>query len=285
MSDTEEKCIICRDKKLHFSDHCLIMGILNLTPDSFSDGGQFLEVEKAIEHAHRMVEEGADIIDVGGESSRPGSAPVSVEEELNRVLPVLERLTKELKVPISIDTYKYEVARQALDLGVDIINDITGLRGESDMAGLIARYRAGVVIMHMKGNPQTMQENPQYDDVIQEIKDFFRDRIDMAVSSGIQRQSIIVDPGIGFGKNLEHNLEIIRRLSDFKVLGLPLLVGPSRKSFIGQVLSLPVDERLEGTLAAVAVCVLKGASLVRVHDVRQTARVVRMVEAIRSKVE
>lgn len=259
------------------------MGILNLTPDSFSDPGLFVDPKKAVEHAHHMVAQGADIIDIGAESSRPGSAAVSAEEELERLIPVLKQLVKELKVPISVDTYKTQTARKALEQGVDIINDITGLRGEAGIPELIAQYRAGLVIMHMRGNPKTMQVNPCYDDVINQIKEFCAGGIDIAVSAGVSLAQIIIDPGIGFGKDLEHNLAIIRQLSEFKELGCPVLVGLSRKSFIGQILDLPIDQRLEGSLAASAAAVINGADIVRVHDIKETKRVLKVIEAISGK--
>ncbi len=255
-----------------------IMGILNVTPDSFSDGGKFNRVDRAVEHAHRMVKEGADIIDIGGESSRPFSSPVSEEEELRRVIPVLEELS-ELKVPISIDTYKSKVAEEALKRGVSIVNDIFGLRREG-MAEVIADYGAAVVIMHMKGEPKNMQMNPHYEDVIGEIMNFFRERVEFAVRKGIEEDRIILDPGIGFGKRVEDNLTIIKHLDAFRTLGFPLLIGVSRKSYMGKLFNLDVDERLETTIASNVVSVLNGASILRVHDVKENLRAVRMAEAI-----
>jgi len=257
------------------------MGVLNVTPDSFSDGGLFLDPGRACEHAHRMVEEGADLIDVGGESTRPGALPVPLEEELKRVLPVVKRLSKELKVPLSVDTYKAEVAEAALGEGADLVNDIGALRLDPRMASVVAKAQAGVVLMHMKGSPRTMQENPTYEDLIGEVLTFLRTRVEVAEEAGIEPSAILVDPGIGFGKRVEHNLLLLKRLSEFQVLGKPILIGPSRKSFIGAVLKLPVEERLEGTAAAVAVAVLNGAEVVRVHDVRPMARIVRMIDAIK----
>ncbi len=255
-----------------------IMGILNVTPDSFSDGGKFLNVDRAVEHAHRMVEEGADIIDIGGESSRPFSSPVSEEEELKRVIPVLENLD-DLKVPISIDTYKPRVAEEALKRGTSIVNDIFGLRKEG-MADVVREYDAAVVIMHMKGEPKNMQINPQYEDVIGEIIQFLRKRIDFALKKGIGEDRIIIDPGIGFGKRVEDNLRVINELESFKSLGYPILIGASRKSFIGKTLDLDVGERLEGTIASNVIALLNGASIIRVHDVRENFRALKMAHAI-----
>lgn len=250
----------------------LIMGILNVTPDSFSDGGRFLSPDAAVERALVMEGEGADIIDIGGESSRPGAEPVSVEEELGRVLPVLERLRGRLRIPISIDTTKAEVAEAALRAGACIVNDISALRFDPAMAPLVAEFGAGLVLMHMLGTPKTMQQSPHYDDVVREVRGFLAERAQYAQSQGIPREAIAVDPGIGFGKTVEHNLELLRRLPELVELGFPVLVGPSRKSFIGALLGLPVEERLEGTLAACAVAVVRGADILRVHDVRQVRR-------------
>ncbi len=256
-----------------------VMGILNVTPDSFSEGGKFLNHQAAVEHALRMVEEGADFIDVGGESSRPGSDPISIEEEIRRTAPVIESIASRVSVPISIDTYKSEVARRALEVGATIVNDISALTMDEHMAEVVARPKATVILMHMKGTPKTMQIDPSYTDVVNEVKEYLADRIKLARSFGIER--IIVDPGIGFGKTLQHNLELIRNLSVFRELGVPVLVGPSRKSFIGTILDLPVEERLEGTAAAVSACVLNGAHIVRVHDVRAMVRVVKVVDALK----
>lgn len=261
----------------------LVMGILNVTPDSFSDGGRFIDPDAAAAHALRMQAEGADIIDIGGESTRPGADPVPVEEELRRLLPVLERLRGKLKVPVSIDTYKAEVAEAALRHGARIVNDVTALRGDPRMAELVAREGVGVVLMHMKGTPRTMQENPTYADVVAEVISFLEERIAFAREWGIDPEQVAVDPGIGFGKTVEHNLEIFRRLGEFRALGRPILVGPSRKSFIGAILGLPVGERLEGTLAACAVAVVRGADIVRVHDVLPARRAVDLAFHMRER--
>jgi len=265
---------------LELGSRVLIMGIVNITPDSFSDGGRFLNTDDAIRQAERLAEEGADLIDLGGESSRPGADAVPVEEEIRRVLPVIERLAPRLPIPISIDTCKAEVARRAVAAGARIINDISALRSDPEMAPLAAREGVPVVLMHMKGTPKDMQARPVYADVVRDIAEFFETRIRLAEQSGIPRERIVLDPGIGFGKTVDHNLEILARLDEFRSLGRPILIGPSRKSFIGQILGLPVEERLEGTAAAVAVGILNGASIIRVHDVRAMSRVARMVEAI-----
>lgn len=252
-----------------------------MTPDSFSDGGLYLDPGRAVERAHRMVEEGADLIDVGGESTRPGSEPVSAEEELRRILPLLRPLVETLPVPISVDTYKADVAAVVLAEGVDLINDISGLGLDPRMAPVVAEAGAGLVLTHIRGTPQTMQAHPEYDDLLGEVREYLRERILLAEAHGVHPQAIAVDPGIGFGKGLEHNLLLLKHLPEFRVLGKPLLVGPSRKSFIGKILDLPVEERLEGTAAAVAVAIWQGAHIIRVHDVRAMVRVARVTDAIR----
>ena len=261
-----------RWRELNPDGRVLIMGILNVTPDSFSDGGRFLSPDAAVKRALIMEKEGADIIDVGGESSRPGAEPVPVEEELRRVIPVLERLRGKLRIPISIDTTKAEVAEAALRAGASIVNDISALRFDPAMASVVAEFGAGLVLMHMLGTPKTMQQAPHYEDVVREVRDFLAERALYAQSQGIPREAIAVDPGIGFGKTVEHNLELLRRLPELVELGFPVLVGPSRKSFIGAILGLGVEERLEGTLAACAVAVVRGADILRVHDVREVRR-------------
>ncbi|MEK6876740.1 MAG: dihydropteroate synthase [Nanoarchaeota archaeon] len=270
--------IKCGKYELKF-DRTLVMGILNVTPDSFYDGKLFFNPDKAIEHAKQMVKDGADIIDVGGESSRPGSEPVSKEEELRRVSPIIKKLKDEIKVPISIDTYKPKVAEECIKLGASIINDINGLRNE-EMIKVAAKYKVPVVIMHMKGTPKTMQHNPVYKDVIEEIKEFFSQQIKKAKKAGIK--DIIIDPGIGFGKTAEHNLQILKNLSEFKELNCPILVGTSRKSFIGNITGLPVNERLEGTLAAISIAIINGANIVRVHDVKECKRAAMVADAVRN---
>lgn len=257
-----------------------LMGVLNVTPDSFSDGGMFSDPERALERALKMTEEGADIIDIGGESSRPGAGIIGVEEELKRVLPVIKAIRKKCDIPVSIDTCKSEVARQALMEGADVINDITALNGDEGMPGVIARAGAGVVLMHMKGEPVTMQSDPVYKDVVGEIIAYLSAAVARAERSGIAPEKIIIDPGIGFGKMLAHNLAILRGLRRFKELGKPVLVGTSRKSFIGELTQRSVGEREFGTAASVSAAVMNGADLVRVHDVRNTVDVIKVTEAI-----
>jgi dihydropteroate synthase len=259
----------------------LIMGVLNVTPDSFSDGGLFFDKEKAIAHGEALAAEGADIIDVGGESSRPFSGPVPAQEEIRRVVPVIEGLSTRLSVPISIDTNKAEVAGHAISAGASIVNDIGALKLDPAMAGVVAEADVSVILMHMKGMPKAMQIDPQYEDVVGEVKSFLADAIQMAEYAGIGRTKIIVDPGIGFGKTLTHNLLLIKHLSTLQVLRVPILIGPSRKSFITKLLG-PEDEcREAGTQAAVAAAVLNGAHIVRVHDVRRTKLTVGLVDAIK----
>lgn len=255
------------------------MGVLNVTPDSFSGDGVYGDVEGAASRALGMVRDGADIIDIGGESTRPGAEPVGVEEELRRVLPPLKRLLEE-NIAVSVDTYKPEVAGRALDLGADMINDITGLR-DPRMARVVADRGAGVVIMHMKGEPRTMQENPSYPNgVLEEIKSFLKLRIAAAEEAGIVSEGIIIDPGIGFGKTVDHNLEILRSLGSLRDLLKPILVGPSRKSFLGKLVGVPAAERVSGSIAAVVVSILNGADIVRVHDVAECRRAAAVADAI-----
>jgi dihydropteroate synthase len=272
-----------RGFNLDFSKKTHIMGILNVTPDSFSDGGLFFDKKRAVEHALRMVEEGADIIDIGGESTRPGASMVDEDEELRRVIPVIEAISGKVKVPISIDTYKARVAEEALKAGASMVNDISGLRFDPRMAEVVARYEVPVVIMHIKGTPRDMQKNPTYKALIPEIMDYLREGIEIARQRGVRDDMIIIDPGIGFGKTVEHNLEIIHRLSEFKGFEKPILIGPSRKSFIGRVLNdAPVTERLEGTGASVAIAIFNGADIIRVHDVKEMVRVARVADAIKN---
>lgn len=257
-----------------------LMGILNVTPDSFSDGGKFFRAEKAVDHALAMADEGADFIDVGGESTRPGSEPLPLDEELRRIVPVIEKLSKKISLPISIDTYKSTVADAALSAGAVLVNDISGLTFDDTMLQTIARHRASVVIMHIKGTPRTMQQNPQYENVVSEVATFLKAQAQKAQTAGIVQ--IIVDPGIGFGKTLQHNLQLMRNLHRIANLGFPLLVGPSRKSFIGTILDLPANERLEGTAAAVTTCILNGTHMVRVHDVKEMKRVAKVADALKN---
>lgn len=261
-------------------DRTLVMGVLNVTPDSFSDGGRFVDAEDAVAGAGEMVESGADIIDIGAESSRPGAAPVSSEKEKARLETVLPSVCSAHQIPVSIDTYKSDVARWAIENGAAIVNDITGLRGDAAMADVVADTGCYLVIMHMLGTPQTMQREPRYDDVVDDIKRFFEDRISVATDAGIGPDRIWLDPGIGFGKTLEHNLEVLRRIDEFACFGCPVLVGTSRKSFIGTVLNIDVEDRVEGTGATVVCAVMGGARVVRVHDIKPMVRIVRMVDAV-----
>jgi len=257
------------------------MGILNVTPDSFSDWGRDSDVDAAVARALEMEAEGADLLDIGGESSRPGAQPVSLEEEAARVLPVLEALAGCLRIPISIDTTKAEVARRALDAGAAIINDISALRGDSGMADVVARSQAGLILMHMQGTPATMQDQPVYEDVVKEVGAFLKVRVEAAVASGIARERIAVDPGIGFGKTVAQNLALMGGLAALATLGRPIVIGPSRKSVVGAVLGRSVHEREWGTAAAVAAAVWQGAQVVRVHAVEQMRDVAHMAQAIR----
>jgi dihydropteroate synthase len=257
-----------------------VMGILNVTPDSFSDGGHFLDPEEAVRGGMAMARAGADIIDVGGESTRPGSDPVPVREEVDRVIPVVKRLAAEVDVPISIDTRRAEVAEGALDAGATIVNDVTA-GSDPSMFAVVREAGAGMVLMHMLGQPKTMQEDPRYDDVVGEVRSFLARRLDEALASGIASERLAVDPGLGFGKTLQHNLTLMRRIDAFSDLGRPILVGPSRKSFVGLVTRTEIGERGAGTAGAVAWLTTNGAHVVRVHDVGEMALVVRMVDAIR----
>ncbi len=269
------------DRAFDCSERTLVMGILNVTPDSFSDGGRFFSEVYAARHAKQMVADGADLIDVGGESTRPGSDPVPVEEELARVLPVIGRLVDEVPgVPISIDTRKAEVAAAALDAGASLVNDVSG-GTDPAMFDVVREGEAAIVLMHMKGEPKTMQEAPVYGDVVGEVRGYLRERVEAAEFAGIEAERIAVDPGIGFGKDLEDNLRLMRGLDALLELGRPVLVGPSRKRFIGTLLGdLPPEQRVEGTAGAVAWLVARGAHIVRVHDVREMVRVVRVVDAL-----
>lgn len=260
-------------------DKVLVAGIINLSPESFYKNSRCETVSSALKQAERMMADGADFLDIGAESSRPSSRSIPAEVELERLLPVIVALRKS-GIPLSVDTYKVSVAEQVLNLGVGLINDITGLQRDEAMAGVIARFNAGIVIMHMLGTPETMQIAPRYHDLMGEITRFFQYSIAIAESAGIAPDRIIIDPGIGFGKTVEHNLELLRRLDRFKILDKPILVGASRKGFIGHVLDLSVDERLEGSLASAVLAVANGAGILRVHDVKETVRAVKMARAI-----
>ncbi len=270
-----------KEESIDLSKRTIVMGVLNITPDSFSDGGRFIKAEAAKQRAIVMQEEGADIIDVGGESSRPGSEKVSEEKELDRVIPVLKAIKDEVSVPISIDSYKPNVIKKALENGASIINDITGLQNKK-IREIAVEGQFPVIIMHMQGTPQHMQESPTYDDVVKDIYEFFEKQTSLVIKEGLNRSKIVIDPGIGFGKTLEHNLEILRRFEEFSILGFATLVGTSRKSFIGALSGAEVDKRLPGTIASISAAVLKGANIVRVHDVAEAKQAMRVVDAIES---
>ncbi len=273
--------IDCRGKVLDLGSRTHLMGILNVTPDSFSDGGRYADAEQALAHARDMAAAGADIIDIGGESTRPGAAPLSREEELRRIIPLIELLSAEFTVPISVDTYKSSVAKKAIEAGASIVNDISGLRFSHDMAHVVADSGVAVVIMHIKGTPRDMQQNPVYDDVVGEVLSSLEDGIEIAMKAGVGREKILIDPGIGFGKTLEHNLILLNRLEEFRSLGRPILLGPSRKKFIGTILGVPApDQRVDGTAATVALGIERGASVLRVHDVARMAQVAKVTDAI-----
>jgi dihydropteroate synthase len=271
----------CGDRELRLGERTLVMGIVNVTPDSFSDGGMFDDAEAAVKHGLRLLEEGADILDVGGESTRPGSDPVDEEEERARVLPVIDGLRREApEAVLSVDTRKAAVAREALATGADVVNDIDA-GADPDMFGVVASAGAGMVLMHMQGEPKTMQADPHYDDVVTEVRGFLAERLEAAVAAGIGRDGLCVDPGVGFGKNLAHNLSLLRSIGSFRELDVPLVVGVSRKRFIGELSGAedPAD-RLEGSAAAAVWCASQGVDIVRVHDVGPTVRALRVVDAI-----
>jgi len=274
---------------LPIGQRTIVMGIINVTPDSFSGDALGDDVEAAVAQARRMKAEGADMLDIGGQSTRPGSDPVPVEEEMRRVLPVIERLVAPdgVPLPLSVDTNRASVAEAALQAGAHMINDITGLRDDPAMADVVAKHNAGLILMHIQGTPRTMQQNPHYDDLLGEVKQYLQEGIDKAVAAGVSKERIWIDPGIGFGKTLAHNLELLRRLAELKSLGCPILVGTSRKSFIGRILAEarggelpPPSERVVGTGATLAVSVANGADIVRVHDVAHAVEVVRVMDAI-----
>jgi len=272
--------LIIGKKEFNLDEDVLVMGILNVTPDSFYDGGYYFEKDKACRRAETIVKEGAQIIDVGGMSTRPGSLPVGLEEEVERIIPVIEYISKNYDILVSADTYRSEVARRAIAAGAHIINDISGLSMDSNMVKVIAEGDVSVVVMHIKGTPENMQKNPEYEDVVDEIYDYLEDKTGIAIDSGIKHGKIIIDPGIGFGKTLEHNLEILNKVYEFRMLGYPVMVGASRKSFIGNILDLPVEERLEGSLAAAVCSVINGVNILRVHDVAETVRALKIAKRI-----
>lgn len=270
--------------RLRLGERTLVMGILNVTPDSFSGDGLLRypdPVEAALSRAREMVAAGADLLDVGGESTRPGADPVPLREELRRVIPVIEALSAVMDVPISVDTQKAEVARRALQAGAWMVNDTSALRADPEMSRVVAEFGCPVILMHMKGTPKDMQRDPRYEDVMGEIRAFLAERIAFAQQHGIPLDRIVVDPGFGFGKRAEHNLELVRRLAELRALGCPILVGPSRKSTIGRILNgAPPDERVEGTIALCVLCAAAGADLVRVHDVQAVVRALRVADAV-----
>lgn len=277
-SDPSSSRFLCGKYQLDLSSPC-IMGIVNVTPDSFSDGGRYDTVEKAVAHGLELVSEGAGILDIGGESARPGAAPVSLEDELERVLPVIEQLSRTAGVPLSIDTYKPEVMRAAIAAGADIVNDVRALQ-EPGALEIVAASDAGVCLMHMQGRPQTMQIDPQYEDVVHEVNAFLAQRLAVAEAAGIVRERVVLDPGFCFGKKTEHNLQLLRQLDTTLALGRPLLIGLSRKSVLGQITGGDVDVRLHASLAASVISVMKGARIVRVHDVKATADALKVAAAI-----
>jgi len=268
-------------------ERILIMGILNITPDSFSDGGNFFSYDSAVKHAKKMVKEGADIIDIGGESTRPGSKKISSEEEIKRILPVVKKICKEIKKPISVDTYKSDVAKKCLEAGASMINDITALRYDENLLDVVKSYDAPICLMHMKGTPQNMQKNPNYKDIIKEIKDFLKERSDYAIKNGISKNKIIIDPGIGFGKRTGHGIEdnckIIANISEFKKLGFPVLIGTSRKTFIGNISGkekLAPNKRIVGSIMTAVISKINGANILRVHDVKETIQSLNIIRCI-----
>jgi len=273
--------IRCRKRTFTLGKRTLLMGVLNVTPDSFSDGGLFFDKEAAISRGLKMVEEGADFIDIGGESTRPGSKPLGLDEELRRVIPVIEFLAREVDAPISIDTYKSTVAKKAIEAGAQIINDISGLHLDPSLSQIAAKEDVPLVLMHIRGNPETMQKNIHYESLFSEIIQYLKDSIQRAESAGVDPEQIIIDPGIGFGKTVEDNLLILKNLQEFKILGKPLLLGTSRKTFIGKILNADVTERLEGTLSSIVVGVLNGAHIIRCHDVLQAKRAIAIADAVR----
>lgn len=274
-----------RQFEFRFPRPALVMGVVNVTPDSFSDGGRFLDPEEAVAHALELVAQGAEILDIGGESTRPGATPVSEGEELRRVLPVIEQLAAQVKVPLSIDTMKPAVARAALAAGASLVNDVAANRADETMRRLVAEMEAGYVVMHMQGTPRTMQVNPTYTDVVQEVAAFFRERLERLAQAGVAREQVILDVGLGFGKTLEHNLQLLEGLGSFTKLGRPVLLGASRKSFIGRLHPGETAERLPGSLACACHAVTAGVQMIRTHDVAETVQAVRVTEAVRAHAE
>jgi dihydropteroate synthase len=276
--------LLAKGQTISFSDGPLLMGIVNVTPDSFFDGGRFLDPQAAVAHAWRLVEEGADLLDIGGESTRPGSVPVDETEERRRLIPVVTAVAKAVSVPISVDTSKAVVAKAAIDAGAVMVNDVTALRGDPAMVDAIVVSGVGVVLMHMQGTPQTMQKAPKYHDVVEEVEDFLAERVRFALERGVAKNQIMLDPGIGFGKTLAHNLDLLAQLRTFTKLGFPLLVGPSRKGFIGELVEQSVQDRAWGTAGAIALAVEQGAHVLRVHDVAGMKDVVKVAAAISRRI-
>lgn len=276
------------DKTFDLKHKTILMGILNVTPDSFYDGGKYFSPDKAIKHALVMEKQGADIIDIGGESTRPGAKKISAKEEINRIVPTIEELVKKINIPISVDTYKSKVAKKTIDAGASMINDISALRGDKSLVKIVSEYEIPICLMHMKGNPGNMQNNPFYKDLIKEIVIFLKERTEFAVLNNIKKEKIIIDPGIGFGKRtgrgIEDNCEILRKLDKLKLLKFPIMVGASRKTFIGNVCgddkSPIIKERLEGSLAAACIAVMNGANIIRTHDVKETRSCLNLIDCV-----
>jgi len=269
-------------KEFNLKEKVLIMGIVNVTPDSFFDGGKYYDIEAAYKRVDQIFSEGADIIDVGGMSTRPGSDPVSIEEELRRVIPVIKYIKNNYDILVSIDTYRSQVASEAINCGAEIVNDISGLNFDKNLVKVVADTNSCLILMHIKGTPKDMQKNPYYDDVIDEIYNFLKNQSDIALNNGVKKDNIIVDPGIGFGKTFEHNLIILKKLANFKSLGYPILIGASRKTFTGVLMNLPPEERLESSLAAATISVLNGANILRVHDVKETIKAISLAKAVQN---
>lgn len=269
-----------RDKELELGRRTRLMGVVNITPDSFYDGGRFFERSKAVERCLQLVESGADIVDLGGESSRPGAEPVTEQEELDRVLPVLQEVRKQVPVPISVDTCKSTVAREALKEGADIVNDVSAFRLDPEMPKVVREWNAAVVLMHMRGTPEVMQEIPPSEDILEEVHADLQTAVSTALENDIPRESVVIDPGIGFGKTVEDNCRILNQLSFLETLDLPVLVGTSRKSFLGTILDIPAEERIWGSAASVAIAIMRGAHIVRLHDVGEMSQVARVTDAI-----
>jgi len=282
-SDGQRKFLNISGKSFDLENEVIIMGILNVTPDSFYDGGKYFKPEDAYKRIEQLVNEGAHIIDIGGMSTRPGSEEIDIKEEINRTIFLIKYIKKNYDNLVSIDTYRSEVAEEALDAGCDIVNDISGFTFDDNMKKVVSDYNASCILMHIKGTPKDMQENPKYDDVIEEIYDYLFTQVNVALDAGISKDKIIVDPGIGFGKTMQHNFIVLKKIDELKSLGCPILVGASRKSFIGNFLNLSSDERLEGSLAVAAYCAQKGVNILRVHDVKETIRVTRLIKAIENQ--